>query len=241
MLGGTLEARALAQTLADAGLDAVYSYAGRVQALAAQPLPVRIGGFGGAEGLADCLRTEGFTHLIDATHPFAATISQNACAAADRAQVPLIVLERPPWVRQPGDRWTHVPDYQAAAAALPDDGSAVFLAIGRQHLAHFRARGHHRWLLRFAELASHPLRDATVIVSRGPFTVAGDTALMQRHDIRHVVTKNAGGRGAEAKLTAARELGLPVVVIDRPAMPARRVVTTVTGVMDWLHGTERGV
>lgn len=235
----------MARALAEAGIDAIYSYAGRVQDLASQPLPTRVGGFGGPEGLAAYLRDQRITHLIDATHPFAARISQNAHAAAGRAGVPLIVLERPAWAEQPGDLWRHVPDFQAAAAALPGDGSAVFLAIGRQQLAPFLG-GHHHWLLRFAELASHPLRDATVIVSRGPFTVAGDAALMRRHGIRHLVTKNSGGRGAEAKLAAARELGLPVIIIDRPALPPRRLAFSVAEVMGWLHGAagdgaERGV
>lgn len=229
----------MARALAEAGLDAIYSYAGRVQALAQQPLPVRVGGFGGADGLEAWLRAERITHLIDATHPFAATISRNAGTAAAQAGVPLIALERPPWAEQPGDLWRHVADFQAAAAALPGDGSAVFLAIGRLQLAPFLPC-HHRWVLRFAEVASHPLRDATLIVSRGPFTVAGDVALMRRYDIRHVVTKNAGGRGAESKLAAARELGLPVIVIDRPALPPRPVVTTVAEVMGWLHGADRG-
>ena len=132
-------------------------------------------------------------------------------------------------------------DFAAAASALPNDGSGVFLAIGRQQLAPF-VGCNHRWMLRFAEVASHPLRDATLIVSRGPFTVAGDIALMQRHGIGLVVTKNAGGHGAEAKLIAARELGLPVVMIDRPALPARHVVARVAEVMDWLHdAADRGV
>ena len=154
--------------------------------------------------------------------------------------MPLIALERAPWASQPGDRWTHVADFQAAAQVLPGDGSTVFLAIGRQQLAPFLGCKH-RWMLRFAEVASHPLRDATLIVSRGPFTVAGDIALMQRHGIRHLVTKNAGGHAAEAKLAAARELGLPVVMIDRPALPPRPVAATVAGVMDWLHAADRGV
>lgn len=230
----------MARALAEVGIDAVYSYAGRVQSPALQPLPTRSGGFGGADGLAAFLRAGRFTHLIDATHPFAATISRNAHAAADRVQVPLIVLERPPWSRQNGDRWTHVTDFHAAAQALPGDGSTVFLAIGRQQLAPFLGLNH-RWMLRFAEVASHPLRDATLIVSRGPFSVAGDVALMRRHDVAHVVTKNSGGGGAEAKLAAARELALPVIVIDRPALPARDVVASVAEVMAWLHGADRGV
>ena len=231
----------MAEALASAGLDAVYSYAGRTLNPVAQPLPMRSGGFGGVDGLTAYLRDQRMTHLIDATHPFASTISHNAIAASARAGVPLIALERPAWTWQPGDRWHKVASFEAAAATLPGDGSGVFLAIGRQQLAPFLGLDH-RWMLRFAEVASHPLRDATLIVSRGPFTVAGDAALMRRHAIAHIVAKNAGGHAAEAKITAARELGLPVVMIERPTLPARHVASSPGKVMDWLHGsTERGV
>lgn len=230
----------MAEALAHAGLDALYSYAGRTQNPVAQALPMRSGGFGGAEGLAAFLQDQGFTHLIDATHPFAGTISRNAIAASAATGVPLIALERPPWAPQPGDLWHHVADFNAAARVLPGDGAGVFLAIGRQQLQPFQGVNQ-RWILRFAEVASHPLRDATLIVSRGPFTVAGDIALMRRHAIAHVVAKNAGGHAAEAKITAARELGLPVVMIGRPSLPPRHVAASPAEVMDWLHGTDRGV
>lgn len=230
----------MARALAGAGLDAIYSYAGRTANPVAQPLPTRIGGFGGVEGLMVWLRENRISHVVDATHPFASGMSRNALAACARAGVALIALERPAWAEQPGDRWRHVADYAAAASALPGDGSGVFLAIGRQNLAPFAGLDH-RWLLRFAEVAAHPLRDATVIVSRGPYTLAGDVALMRRHDIAHVVAKNAGGRAAEAKLAAARELGLPVVMIGRPALPPRRLAATPEEVLDWLHGADRGV
>lgn len=230
----------MARALSDAGADAVFSYAGRTANPVPQPLPTRIGGFGGIEGLRQFLRAEGITHVIDATHPFAQGMSRNAIAATKAEGLALIALERPPWRALPGDRWTRVADYAAAAAALPGDGSGVFLAIGRQNLAPFAGLDH-RWLLRFAEVAAHPLRDATLIASRGPYTVAGDVALMQRHGIAHVVAKNAGGAAAEAKITAARQLGLPVLMIDRPALPERRSVATVAEVMHWLHGTLRGV
>ncbi len=230
----------MARALAEAGLDAVYSYAGRTANPVAQPLPMRIGGFGGSEGLADYLRAERISHVIDATHPFAEGMSRNAVAACCATGTALIALERPPWVAAPGDRWVHVADYEAAARALPGDGSAAFLAIGRQNLQPFVGLNH-IWMLRFAEVAAHPLRDATLIVSRGPFTVAGDIALMRRHDIAHVVAKNAGGHAAQAKIVAARELGLPVVMIDRPVLPLRRVVAAPAEVMAWLHGTDRGV
>lgn len=230
----------MARLLAEAGADAIYSYAGRTAQPVAQPLPTRTGGFGGVDGLVDFLKGQAITHVIDATHPFASGMSGNALAASARTGTALIALERPAWVPQPGDRWHDAADYAAAAAMLPGDGSGVFLAIGRQNLAAFQA-GRQRWLLRFAEVAAHPLRDATLIVSRGPFTAAGDKALMQRHGIAHVVAKNAGGRAAEAKLTAARELGLPVVMIARPVLPARSVAATAAEVMAWLHGTDRGV
>lgn len=240
LLGGTTEAGAMARVLAEAGVDAVYSYAGRTSNPLGQPLPVRVGGFGGVAGLVDYLRQNGISHVVDATHPFAAGISRNAIAASRQAGLPLIALERAPWRRQPGDDWLDVADYAAAAAALPADGSGVFLAIGRQNLTPFVGRAH-RWLLRFAEVASHPLPEATLIVSRGPYSVAGDAELMRRHDIRHVVAKNAGGAAAEAKLAAARALGLPVVMIGRPMLPARRVVALPAQVMGWLHDAERGV
>lgn len=230
----------MARALAQAGLDAVYSYAGRTASPVPQPLPTRIGGFGGADGLADYLRAERISHVIDATHPFAEGMSGNAVAACAATGTALVALERPAWAEQPGDRWLHVPDYEAAARALPGDGSAVFLAIGRQNLQSFVGLNH-AWMLRFAEVAAHPLHDATLIVSRGPFTVAGDMALMRRHAIAHLVAKNAGGEAAQAKLAAARALGLPVVMIDRPALPPRRTAATPAEVMAWLHGTDRGV
>lgn len=222
-------------------MDAVYSYAGRTAAPVAQPLPTRIGGFGGAEGLARFLCAKGVTHLVDATHPFAATISRNAVAAAKAAGIPLIALERPAWQAGPGDRWTCVPDIAAAAAALPAPAVVVFLAIGRQSLDGFAGLPH-RWVLRLVDPAPQPLPRATVIVDRGPFTVAGDLALMRDHGVTHVVAKNAGGTGAAAKLEAARVLGLPVVMIDRPALPQREVAASLAEVMGWLHrATPRGV
>ena len=228
----------MARLLADAGLDAVYSYAGRTAAPVNQPLPVRIGGFGGAEGLADHIRAEGITHLVDATHPFAARISRNAVAAAGATGIPLLSLERPAWRPAPGDDWTLVPDFAGAAAALPGTPAHVFLAIGRQNLTAFAGLPH-RWLLRLVDPpeAPLPLPRAHAVIARGPFTVGGDRALMQAHGITHLVAKNAGGAGAEAKLTAARELRLPVILIDRPALPPRPTVADPEKAMEWLHQT----
>lgn len=227
------------------------SYAGRVAQPRAQPVPTRTGGFGGPEGLAAHLRREGVSHLVDATHPFAAQMSAHAVAAAGATGTPLVALVRPPWRAGPGDDWTAVPDVAAAVAALAGPPRRVFLALGRLQLAAFAAEPQHHYLLRLVDPpeAALPVPDAAVVVARGPFDEAGDTALLRAHRIGLVVAKNAGGAGAGAKLGAARALGLPVILIDRPAVPPRREVASVAAVLDWLdHGgghqdeaAERGV
>ncbi len=223
ILGGTTEAAALARAVAGQGIRATVSLAGRVARPAALPLPVRIGGFGGAEGLVAHLERQGITHLVDATHPFAAQMSRNAVTAAARTGVPLVALTRPPWRPGPGDRWRRVPDMAGAVAALAGPARRVFLAVGRMHLAEFKAQEQHRYLLRLVDPPAGPLplREAHVEVARGPFTEAEDRALLSRHGIALVVSKNAGGAGARAKIDAARALGLEVVMIDRPALPPR--------------------
>lgn len=249
LLGGTTEAAAMAQALAGAGIDAVFSYAGRTDSPAPQPLPLRVGGFGGVPGLVDWLRAERISHVVDATHPFAAQMSRHAIAACAETGLPLIVLERAPWQARPGDDWRPVADIAGAVAALPEAPARVFLAIGKQTLAPFAARPQHHYLLRLVDPpeAPLPLPQANVVIARGPFDGAADTALLRDHAITHVVAKNAGGAGAEAKLIAARALGLPVILIDRPALPPRRVAGSVDAVMEWLghsapcSGADRGV
>lgn len=226
----------MARALAEAGVDAVYSYAGRTEAPVAQPLPVRVGGFGGVAGLVAYLKAEGITHLIDATHPFAAQMSRNAVEACAATGTPLIALEREPWQAAEGDRWTHVPDLSGAVAALGQVPRRVFLAIGRQTLDAFAGAPQHHYLLRLVDPPTEPLPlpQAQAVIARGPFTVEGDRALLTDHRIEVIVAKNAGGAGAEAKLVAARELGLPVILIDRPWVPERPVARTVADVMAWL-------
>ncbi len=227
----------MAQAIAKSRLAGVYSYAGRTDAPMGQPIHMRVGGFGGIEGLGAYLQAEGITHVIDATHPFAAQMSSNAVAACDNTGIPLIALERAPWTAGEGDRWTHVPDIAAAVAALAGPPQRVFLAIGRQHLEPFATQPQHQYLLRLVDAPTGPLPfPAKVVVARGPFDVSGDTALMQDHGTDVIVAKNAGGKGAVAKIAAARILGLPVVMIDRPALPHRRVVHSVPAVMAWLNG-----
>ena len=225
----------MAHALAVAGMDAVFSYAGRTEAPIAQPLPTRVGGFGGVAGLQTWLRGQGITHVVDATHPFAAQMSHNAITACAATSIALLALERPAWVPQAGDKWYSVPDIDAVVAALPEAPARVFLAIGRQNLAPFAACPQHHYLLRLVDAAPDlPLPQAEVVLARGPFTVEGDRSLMQAHGITHVVAKNAGGSGAAGKLAAARALGLPVILIDRPAIAARTTVASVAEVMDWM-------
>ena len=236
ILGGTSDANRLADMVARLGLDAIYSYAGRTEVPLAQSLPTRSGGFGGASGLADYLGREGITHVVDATHPFAAEMSRNAVAACAATSTALIALQRAPWTKTPGDSWIDVADETAAAAALPDQPASVFLAIGRQHLAAFSAKPQHAYTLRFVDAPDGglPLPDASVIVSRGPFTFAGDLALMRSRGIEWVVARNAGGTGGRAKIDAARELGLPVVMIARPDLPERPRTECIEDVLAFL-------
>ncbi|KPD12768.1 cobalt-precorrin-6A reductase [Phaeobacter sp. 11ANDIMAR09] len=239
VLGGTTEASKLARALAEVGEEAVFSYAGRTASPVAQPLPMRVGGFGGVDGLVDYLLEEGISHVVDATHPFAAQMSCNVVAACTRTGVPLCAFERPAWRPGPGDDWTGVADIDAAVQALPEEAARIFLAIGKQHIAEFAAKPQHHYLLRLVDEpeAALPLPDCSVEIARGPFDEAGDLALLQRHGITHLVSKNAGGRGASAKLAAARALNLPIIMIDRPKVPPRKIYGDVAEVMAWLFHT----
>ena len=244
LLGGTTEASLAARALADAGVDAVFSYAGRTDAPAQQPLPMRVGGFGGVQGLTDYLQSGAITHVIDATHPFAAQMSRNAYAACGALGLPLLSVQRAPWLAGAGDDWHHVGDIAGAVAALPRAPARVFLAIGKQNLAPFAALPQHHFLLRLVDApAAPPMPNCSVVIAKGPFDVAGDMALMQAHGITHIIAKNAGGQGAFAKLAAARTLGLPVVMIARPDAPLRDTAQTREEMLTWLahHNALRGV
>lgn len=234
----------MAEALAARNIDALYSYAGRVQSPKKQPVAVRTGGFGGADGLADFLRVENFTHLIDATHPFAGQMSRNAVMATEHAGISLLALTRPHWKPVEGDRWQRVSDIESAVNALSGPARKVMLAIGRMQLEAFASQPQHHYLLRLVDAPENalPLPDCTVMVDRGPFTVENDIALLRQHRIDLIVSKNSGGDGAAAKLVAARQLGLQVLMIDRPALPMRAEVHSVAEVLDWLHHrTDLGV
>jgi precorrin-6A/cobalt-precorrin-6A reductase len=243
ILGGTGDANRLAEGCIREKVDAVYSYAGRTQIPLPHSLPTRIGGFGGVAGLADYIREQGITHVVDATHPFAAEMSRHAVEACAATGIPLLALERAPWVRASGDHWIEVGDIDAAVAALPEERARIFLAIGRQHLAPFAVKPQHAYTLRFVDEpdGALPLPDAEVIVSRGPFMLESDRELMRSRGIEFLVARNSGGAGARAKIDAARELGVRVVMIKRPALPARPRAESVEEVLAWLaHDTRLG-
>ncbi|GLZ09512.1 precorrin-6A reductase [Actinomadura sp. NBRC 104412] len=234
LLGGTAEARRLAGELAGRPeYDVVGSLAGRVAAPASAPVPTRIGGFGGVDGLAAWLEAERIDVVVDATHPFAARITRSAVVAARRTGVPLLVLRRPGWAEGPGDDWRRVPSLEEAARRLP--GDRVFLATGRMGLAAF-AHDHERWyLVRSVEPPAPPMPPrAQVVLGRGPFTVDGEVALMREHRIDVLVTKDSGGEATAAKLVAARRLRVPVVMVDRPPAPDAATVTSTDEALTWL-------
>ncbi len=212
------------------------SLAGRTASPARQPVPVRIGGFGGALGLADYLAREGIGALIDATHPFAAAISANAVAAARHAGVPLLALRRPPWVTVAGDRWTEVSDVREAVNAIGMAPRRVFVTLGRNELAPFADAPQHHYLVRSVDPVDPPLALPQVIyvTGRGPFGEAEDGALMRAHGIEVVVAKNSGGTATYGKIAVARALGIAVILLRRPPASAAVAVETIEAVIAWL-------
>lgn len=229
ILGGTGEARQLAADLDAAGVAVLSSLAGRVFRPALPVGEVRIGGFGGPVGLAEFLRTAGIAAVVDATHPFAARISASAAAAAARTGVPLLRLERPGWRSHPdADDWSWVPD-AAAARAAASAARRPFLTTGRQSLPDFLPWADRAVVARVVDPPEIELPERwTLIQARGPYELAAERALLRQHRVDALVTKDSGGPLTAAKLAAAEELGLPVVVLERPAPPPG--VCTVTTV-----------
>ena len=246
ILGGTTEARQLAAGLTeDPALLVTSSLAGRVAEPRLPAGQVRIGGFGGAPGLAEWLREHRVDALVDATHPYADTISRHAARAAAGTAVPLLVLRRPGWTAVPGDRWVPADSLEQAAALLPGLGRRVFLTTGRQDLAAFTDPAAPAdladlfFLVRSVDPPEPPLpRHTEVLLARGPFTLEGERALLREHRIEVLVTKDSGGAATAAKLAAARELGLPVVMVRRPPTPTDvPVAPTVPDALAWLRAT----
>jgi precorrin-6A/cobalt-precorrin-6A reductase len=239
VLGGTAEARALAAELdGRPGLRVVSSLAGRVSRPALPAGEVRVGGFGGADGLAAWVRAEGVRAVVDATHPFAQTISANAAQACARAGLPLLRLARPAWTARPGDDWRPAGSLEEAAALLRGGalGSRVFLTTGRQGLSVFAPLGELWFLIRCVDPPSGPMPSRReVLLARGPYARDDELALMRRFGVRVLVTKNSGGALTEGKLDAARDLGLPVVMVSRPVLaPGVASVAGVAGAVAWV-------
>jgi precorrin-6A/cobalt-precorrin-6A reductase len=236
ILGGTSEARELAGELAAAGVPVISSLAGRVARPRLPAGEVRIGGFGGPEALAGWLHEHGIVAVVDATHPFAERISASAAAACPRAGVPLLRLERPGWRQRPGDRWRWVDGLDAAAAAIPQLGERVLLTTGRQGLGAFAGVDEAWFLIRCVDPPGPPLPARhELILDRGPYTLAGELALIDRHRLDVVVTKDSGGRHTQAKLDGARERGLPVIVVRRPARADAAAVSAVASARAWIR------
>jgi precorrin-6A/cobalt-precorrin-6A reductase len=237
ILGGTGEAAKLATQAAQLqGVEVITSLAGRTRRPVTPSGMVRIGGFGGDAGLVDYMQEQGIDLLIDATHPFAAQISFNAATAAHVCGLPHLLLVRPPWEPMEGDRWIAVESIAAAVTILPSVAQRVFLTTGRQDLAAFAPLTDLWFLMRMVDppTPDTPVPPGTLVLERGPFTLEDERELLRTYAIGVIVSKNSGGGATYAKIRAARELALPVVMIQRPPTPGGEQATDVEGAIGWL-------
>ncbi|MBE9206444.1 cobalt-precorrin-6A reductase [Nostoc sp. LEGE 06077] len=238
ILGGTGEAAELSARIATIdGIEAIASFAGRTREPLLPSGEVRIGGFGGVEGLVEYLRQMKIDILIDATHPFANQISYNAAAAAKEVEIPRLMLIRPAWEKVTGDRWIEVESNSAAADILKNQAKRVFLTVGRQELSTF-AHLQDIWFL--MRMIDPPGKDALVppgmiLCDRGPFVLENERQILIQHNIDTIVSKNSGGDATYAKIIAARELGVQVVMVKRPDIPAGEKVPDVDSAVAWLQ------
>lgn len=240
ILGGTAEAAQLAAaSVARFGesLRVISSLAGRTGRPAIPPGEVRIGGFGGSEGLAQYLGQERIDAVIDATHPFARQISANAARAAEATGTKRLTLARPPWPRHPLDRWIEVGDIAAAAKVLPRVGQRIWLTVGAGEIEAFTALAGIWFLVRLVETPSTPLPlgPHELILGRGPFSLPAERVLIRRHAIDALVAKASGGEATFAKIEAAREASLPVVMVRRPPAEPGERVETIEEALAWLE------
>jgi precorrin-6A/cobalt-precorrin-6A reductase len=237
IVGGTGDALQLAKRAIDLpGLEIITTLAGRTSAPKMVAGAVRVGGFGGEAGLVEYLQHEQIDLLIDATHPFAAQISWNAARAAAQVNIPRLILLRPAWERLPEDNWIEVESIEAAVEAIPASAERIFVTIGRQQLAPFAVLTARWCLMRSIDPpdASIPLPPGKLLLDRGPFSLERERELLREYQIQAIVSKNSGSDATYAKIIAARELGLPVVIVQRPIVPDGGIVTDVSGAIEWL-------
>ena len=236
ILGGTGDAIALAAQASEMPqIEVITSLAGRTLQPIAPPGNYRVGGFGGSAGLAVYLRDRSIDFLIDATHPFAAQMSWNAAAAALEVGIPYLMLVRPVWEKVEGDRWIEVESIDAAAKAIPVKARRVFLTIGRQQLASFLGLENIWFLMRSIDPPEPPIPDGKLLLDRGPFHLEQEQELLREYQIDAIISKNSGGDATYAKVIAARELEIPLVMVQRPAMPVGKKVANIADALTWLQ------
>lgn len=235
LLAGSGDARRIADALA--GRDAVASLAGATRDPEPLSLPTRVGGFGGAAGFRNYLRDAGITAVVDATHPYANRITVRTAAICVELGLPFVQLLRPGWTPEPGDNWTEIAREEDAAALIPE-GSTVFLGTGRQTLDRFANLTGRRVICRQIDppKGAFPFPGGEFLVGRPPFSVADEVALFSRLGVDVLIVKNAGGVASRTKLTAACQLGIPVLMIARPPVGDWPVVSTVAEALDWVAG-----
>lgn len=235
LLAGSGEGKTLAQDMAARGIDAIASLAGATRTPAPLAVPVRIGGFGGETGFRSYLANTGIRAVVDATHPFASRITDRTARVCRELGLPYLQVLRPPWSPEDGDRWTYI-DREEDAAAHITKGQTVFLGTGRQTLDRFANLAGCRVICRQIDppTGKFPFAGGTYLIGRPPFPVAEEEALFRDLGVDWLVVKNAGGAASRTKLTAARHLAIPVLMINRPAMPDAPRVATVAEAMDWI-------
>jgi precorrin-6A/cobalt-precorrin-6A reductase len=245
ILGGTAEAALLANAARErfgAALSVTTSLAGRTRATGSTDGALRVGGFGGSEGLAAWLKARQVGLVVDATHPFASTISANARQACDAETVPRLIFGRAPWRAESGDDWRCVSDLDSAAALLPDIAKRAFLGIGSVRLRAFAGIHGVHLVVRMIDPpeSSLPLVNYSVVLGRGPFEEASECAMLRRERIDTVVSRNSGGAATYQKIVAARALKLPVVMIAPPTREAGAHVETLEGALQWIANRMAG-
>ncbi len=236
LLAGTAEARTISQSLADENIPAIASLAGATRDPARLPIPTRLGGFGGGPAFETYLKDNKITAIVDATHPFADQISARTAMLAAKHGLPYLQVMRPPWKAQPGDRWTSVEREEDAARLIPT-GATVFLATGRKNLARFENLTGRRLICRRIDPPDNPFpfRGGQYHLGKPPFSVPDEVALFSRLGVEWLVVKNAGGTVSATKLIAARQLSMPVVMVERPAPAHENLAHTPDQAMEWVR------